>query len=424
MTTREFISAITRPGLGIKRWVFVMFAGSIIIVFGVLIIDWLTNGNQITAWLAQAFSRIHENPNLQSWLLPVMGWMSVASGALMIGYSAVQMSVAVMRYLATPHVRHKTPNISKVVVFGGGSGIYPVLQALKTLNVEVTAVVTVADSGGSTGKLREEMAILAPGDIRRCLIALSEQPLLDKLMRYRFSGVQSLDGHNLGNLMIAALTMTEGDFTEAVYRMSKVLATKGTVIPFTVDSVSICAKYEDGSIVQGEAEIPKVGKPIKKIFFNPPYAKPYVRVLEAVDEADVIVVGPGSLYTSIMPCLLLAPIVDTIVKSEARKIYIANLMTEPGETTGYEVRHHLDAIKNHTGANLFDTLLVNCGKIDEETLKKYQEKQSIPVTCKQEEVPATIICEDLVEIEDNYVRHSSTKLARVFAKLVRRSVNA
>ncbi|NTU61678.1 MAG: hypothetical protein HGA95_05095, partial [Caldiserica bacterium] len=214
MTTREFITSISRPGLGIKRWIIVLFAGSVIIIFGVLVIDWLSNGNQITSWLSTAFSRIHENPNLQSWLLPIIGWASIGSGIFMIFYSSAQMSIAVMRFLAAPHIKHRDPKVAKVVVFGGGSGIFPVLQALKTLNVEVTAVVTVADSGGSTGKLREEMLILAPGDIRRCMIALSDQPLIDKLMRYRFSGSGSLDGHSLGNLMIAAMTVTEGDFTE------------------------------------------------------------------------------------------------------------------------------------------------------------------------------------------------------------------
>ena len=424
MTTREFITSISRPGHGIKRWIIALFAGSVVIIFGVLVIDWLSNGNQITSWLSTAFSRIHENPNLQSWLLPIIGWASIGVGAFMLLYSSAQMSIAVMRFLAAPHIKHRDPKVAKIVVFGGGSGIFPVLQALKTLNVEVTAVVTVADSGGSTGKLREEMLILAPGDIRRCMIALSDQPLIDKLMRYRFSGSGSLDGHSLGNLMIAAMTMTEGDFTEAVFRMSKMLATKGSVIPFTIDSVSICAKYEDGSIVQGEAEIPKVGKPIKKVFFNPPYAKPYVRVLEAVDEADVIIVGPGSLYTSIMPCLLLAPIVDTISKSEARKIYISNLMTEPGETTNYSVEDHLEAVKNHTGCNLFDTVLVNSGFIDDETLAKYQTKNSRPVSYSQEKITAKVVEDDLVEIEDNFVRHSKTKLSRVLSKLIRRNADA
>lgn len=424
MTTREFLISISRPGHGIKRWIIVIFAGSLIVIFGILVIDWLSNGNQITSWLSTAFSRIHENPNLQSWLLPIIGWLSIGSGVFMILYSASQMSVAVMRFLAAPQIKRHNPKLARIVVFGGGSGIFPVLQALKTLNVEVTAVVTVADSGGSTGKLREEMLILAPGDIRRCMIALSDQPLFDKLMRYRFTGSGSLDGHSLGNLMIAAMTMTEGDFTEAVFRMSKMLATKGTVIPFTIDSVSICAKYEDGTIVQGEAEIPKAGKPIKKVFFNPPYAKPYVRVLEAVDQADIIIVGPGSLYTSIMPCLLLAPIVDTISNSQARKIYISNLMTEPGETTNYSVEDHLDAIKNHTGCDLFDTVLVNNGFIDEETLEKYKYKNSLKVTYAPEKIKARVVEEDLVETEDNFVRHSKTKLSRILSKLIRRNADA
>jgi len=421
MTTREFLRKIAKPGVGVKRWFALIMVGGFVIFVGVLALDFTWN-HQLASFFDDVFKRIYDNYNLPIWFLPFLGWMIVTLGIGIAVGSAFQAILIIMRIVLTASPRTtKQTHGSKIVVLGGGSGTHSVLMALKSLGASVTAVVTVADSGGSTGKLREEFSILAPGDIRRCIVALSEQPLLDKIMQYRFGGKGTLSGHSLGNLIITALTDTEGDFTEAVYRMSKLVGAKGAVIPFTIDDVSLCARYEDGSVVSGEANIPKIRKPIKNVFFNPPYAKPFVRVLEAVSEADFIIVGPGSLYTSIMPTLLLTPIIDTIMRSDAKKIYIANIMTEPGETDDYTVTEHIKAIKRHTNVDLFDILIVNNGKLSDEEMSDYQKKGASQITLElgEEDLLPTVISTELITVEEGLVRHSIPKLSRVLSGVIK-----
>lgn len=420
MTTKDVIGKLMRPGAGVKRWMVVILLGGVFISLGIVVLDWSLGGSKLINVFLDVFKRISENIVLPFWFLALVGWVIVALGAMLAISGAYQATLSMIKLIALPNPSFQRVTGKKVVVFGGGSGIHPVLKALKTLDVQVTAVVTIADSGGSTGRLRDEFGMLAPGDIRRCLLALSEQPLLDKLMRYRFDSRTSLDGHSMGNLMLTVLTETEGDFAEAAYRLSKLLAAKGAVIPFTIDDVSLCAKYEDGSVICGEANIPKCRKKIKNVFFNPPYAKPFVRVLEAVNEADFIIVGPGSLYTSIMPTLLLTPIVDTISRSSARKIYISNIMTEPGETDGFCIGDHLEAIKKHTGANLFDTVLINDSEIPANVIERYAKTGSQPVCTENiADEKLKVVSADLVMQEDDLVRHSETKLARALGRIVK-----
>jgi uncharacterized cofD-like protein len=420
MTTKDVIGKLIRPGAGVKRWMIVILLGGVFISLGIVVLDWSLGGSRLINVFLDAFKRISENIVLPFWFLALIGWVIVALGTMLAISGAYQATISMIKLIALPNPALKKAIGPKIVVFGGGSGIHPVLKALKTLDVQVTAVVTIADSGGSTGRLRDEFGMLAPGDIRRCLLALSEQPLLDKLMRYRFDSRTSLDGHSMGNLMLTVLTETEGDFAEAVYRLSKLLAAKGAVIPFTIDDVSLCAKYEDGSVICGEANIPKCKKKIKNVFFNPPYAKPFVRVMEAVNEADFIIVGPGSLYTSIMPTLLLTPIVDTISRSNARKIYISNIMTEPGETDGFSLGDHLEAIKRHTNASLFDMVLLSDTEIPQEVISRYSKTGAQPV--EDIGIPDSkvkVLFADLAMLEEDLVRHSETKLARVLGRIVK-----
>lgn len=421
MTTRDVVNRLVKPGAGVKRWMVVIIIAGIFISLGIVVLDWSLGGSRLINVFLDVFRRISENTVLPLWFLPLVGWVVVALGAMLAISGAYQATISMIRLIALPNPSIAKNTGPKVVVFGGGSGIHPVLKALKTLDIQVTAVVTIADSGGSTGRLRDEFGMLAPGDIRRCLLALSEQPLLDKLMRYRFDDRTTLDGHSMGNLMLTVLSETEGDFAEAVYRLSKLLAAKGTVIPFTIDDVSLCAKYEDGSVICGEANIPKCKKKIKNVFFNPPYAKPFVRVLEAVNEADFIIVGPGSLYTSIMPTLLLAPIVDTISRSSARKIYISNIMTEPGETDGFSLEDHLESITRHTNASIFDTVLLSDTEIPSDVLEKYAKSGSDLVRhIEVADDKLKIISTDLAILDGDLVRHSETKLARALGRVVKK----
>ncbi|NLI41061.1 MAG: YvcK family protein [Caldisericales bacterium] len=427
MKTKDLIRIVYRPGAGVKRWFFLTLIAGIVISLGILTLDWTSGSQRIMGWINDLFVRITENTSLPAWFLPVVGWLTIGIGVAIAVSSSIQSIISMLRVVGQPSTKAVKNSGPKVVVLGGGTGIHPVLLALKSIGASVTAVVTIADSGGSTGKLRQEFSMLAPGDIRQCLLALSDQPLFDKIIRYRFSGQNSsLSGHSMGNLVIAALTETEGDFTEAVFRLSKLMATKGTVIPFTIDDVSLCAKYDDGTVVSGEANIPKVNKPIKNVFFNPPYAKPYVRVIEAIAEADFVIVGPGSLYTSIMPTLLLAPIVDTMVNSKARKIFMANVMTEPGETNGYSITDHITAIKKHTNADIFDMVISSNTPLPEEVLEKYKQSNATPLYAIPEDMAFTtnLLAEDLATIDDGLARHSVQKLSRVLSRIIFRGRNA
>ncbi len=421
MTTKELVRIVYRPGAGVKRWFLLTLLAGMIISFGILTLDWASGSQRIMGWIGELFARITDNTNLPSWFLPVIGWLMIGVGTAIAVSSLIQSIISMLRIVGQPSTKITKSSGPKVVVLGGGTGIHPVLLALKSIGTSVTAVVTVADSGGSTGKLRQEFSMLAPGDIRQCLLALSDQPLFDKIIRYRFTGQDSsLAGHSMGNLVIAALTDTEGDFTEAVFRLSKLMATKGTVIPFTIDDVSLCAKYEDGTVVSGEANIPKINKPIKNVFFNPPYAKPYVRVIEAIAEADFVIVGPGSLYTSIMPTLLLAPIVDTLINSKAKKIFMANVMTESGETNDYTILDHLEAIKKHTNADIFDMVISSNTPLPEEVLEKYSQSNASPLYASPEDMALieNLLTEDLATIDDGLARHSVQKLSRVLSKII------
>src|ERR671919_2673591 len=224
----------------------------------------------------------------------------------------------------------------------------------------LSAIVTVSDDGGSSGRLRDELQMLPPGDIRNCMIALSEDSsLLSKLFRYRFRGDGELGGHSFGNLFLAALTEVTGDFTEAIRLSSEVIASKGHIYPATISDVRLVAELEDGSVVRGETQISASSVPIRRLHLEPERCLPLPQVLKAIRAADIITVGPGSLYTSILPNLLVAEIARVIGRTQATKIFINNLMTQPGETDGYNARAHLDTVKKYAPEIHFDFVIVN-----------------------------------------------------------------
>ncbi|MEZ4812983.1 MAG: YvcK family protein [Caldisericia bacterium] len=414
MTRRDLLNRLARPGIMVKRWYVLSLFGVVIIIATMISLDWVYNGGLVLNWFPEILQRIFDNPSLPDWFLPVFSWVGLILGLGIVIYGAIQVAFSLIpHYGASAKKQAPKAGIPNVVVIGGGSGTFPVLKALRMLEVNTTAIVTVADSGGSTGKLRDEMQIPAMGDIRRCLLALSDKPVFDKIIQHRFSKNGSLADHSLGNLIIAGLTSTEGDFAEAVYRLSKLMATKGQVIPFSIENISLCAKFEDGTTVSGEAEIPKIGKKISKVFFNPPHAKPYVRVLEALSMADTIIIGPGSLYTSLLPALLLSPIVDVIINSNAKRIFISNIMTQKGETDGYSVNDHIKAIIDHTGTDFFDNIIVTKSDIDVGILEKYRSIGSTKVGIDVDIDRERVIFADLAEVDSGVIRHSVTALARV-----------
>lgn len=311
----------------------------------------------------------------------------------------------------------------KLVAIGGGTGLSTLLAGLKRFVRQpgdsvwldsLSAIVTVSDDGGSSGRLREELQMLPPGDIRNCMIALSEDStLLARLFRYRFRGSGDLAGHSFGNLFLAALTDVTGDFVEAVRLSSEVLASKGHIFPATINDVRLVAELEDGREVHGETQITASRSPIHRLRLEPEQCLPLPEALAAIRAADAITIGPGSLYTSIIPNLLVARVADAIGEARATKIFIANLMTQPGETDGYDVRKHLEAVRKYAPQIRFDYVILNDRSISEEQARLYREDGAYQVAVDDnvnEEVE--IVRADLLDRGD-MVRHDAERLARV-----------
>src|SRR5699024_5780712 len=257
----------------------------------------------------------------------------------------------------------KSKNYSKVVVIGGGTGLSILLQGLKKFTPNITAIVTVGDDGGGSGVLREDLGMLPPGDIRACMLALANtEPTMEKLLHYRFDN-GTLKGQSFGNLFLAAMNGIYGSFEMAIKEASNVLAITGQVYPMTLEDIKIFAELEDGNIIEGESNIPievsKTGNKIKRIFIKPEHPNPLGEVVEAIRDADLIVLGPGSLYTSVIPHLLVNNIAEYIYTAKAPKVYIANVMTQPGETDDYGIIEHVEAILKHSKEDILDYVIAN-----------------------------------------------------------------
>lgn len=316
-----------------------------------------------------------------------------------------------------------------LVALGGGTGLSTLLAGIKchvgdrqssNLWIEnLSAIVTVSDDGGSSGRLREELQMLPPGDIRNCMIALSEDStLLSQLFRYRFRGNGELGGHSFGNLFLAALSEVTGDFTEAVRLSSEVLASKGHIYPATISDVRLVAELEDGTVVRGETQISASRAPIRRLRLEPEQCLPLPAVLKAIRAADVITVGPGSLYTSILPNLLVARVSQAIGESNATRIFICNLMTQPGETDNYSARQHLETIKSYAPEIHFDFVIVNDKRITKGQSERYALEGAHQIGMDDDPLESVldkstqIIRTNLLE-DGEKVRHDSALLARV-----------
>ncbi|HEY8409846.1 MAG TPA: uridine diphosphate-N-acetylglucosamine-binding protein YvcK [Pyrinomonadaceae bacterium] len=322
---------------------------------------------------------------------------------------------------------NSTTGGQNLVAIGGGTGLSTLLAGLKRrvgksdeqLWIEnLSAIVTVSDDGGSSGRLRDELQMLPPGDIRNCMIALSEDSsLLSKLFRYRFRGQGELGGHSFGNLFLAALTEVTGDFTEAIRLSSEILASKGHIFPATISDVRLVAELEDGSLVSGETQISKSSQAIRHLRLEPERCLPLPQVLKAIRSADVITVGPGSLYTSILPNLLVAQVARVIGQSHATKIFVNNLMTQPGETDGYTARAHLDTVREYAPEIHFDFVVVNDRRISKEQAERYAAEGAYQIGIDdpiEEALDQTteIVRADLLDGGEK-VRHNADRLAEV-----------
>ena len=305
----------------------------------------------------------------------------------------------------------------KVVTIGGGTGLSVLLRGLKKYPLEITAVVTVADDGGSSGKIRSDMNIPSPGDIRNVIAALSDvEPYLEKMFQYRFDSGE-VKGHPVGNLMIAAMTDIHGDFSTAVKVMSRILNVRGTVLPTTNDIATLNAVLSDGEIIRGESSITKAGGVIDHVYITPSRVKPNEDVLKAIEEADYIIMGPGSLYTSIIPNLVISNVSEKIRESNAKKIYVCNVMTQHGETDNYSVCDHIIAINKHVEENIFDLVIANSREFDDSILSKYHKEKQEPVKIDHEKIEALgiklIKNNDVGIVDNNTIRHNADKVSEL-----------
>ena len=308
----------------------------------------------------------------------------------------------------------------RIVVLGGGTGLSTLLRGLKKLTHHLTAIVTVTDDGGSSGTLRRELGVLPPGDIRNCLVALSEEEnLMAQLFQYRFPSAGSLSGHSFGNLFITAMSSLAGGFDQGITCASKVLAIRGQVLPVTLSAVTLRARLRNGRLVKGESNIGRITEPISELIVwpSPPPAAP--KVIEAIDAADAIILGPGSLYTSIIANLLVEGIVPALRKTAAPKIYVCNIMTQPGETTGYTLTDHLHALETHGAGELLDVVIVNDARIPEKVARRYAEEGAIPVKIDKRAVKGIRMVKTSLISPEGIARHDPLKLAAVIKNILR-----
>lgn len=416
------------PGLGVKRWFFVIIFAFVLISIGITPLFGFDLGIYVTdhilLFLAQAFG-IYAGV-----ILKVIALLMIFSGVILTYYSLLKIRSELNTHI-TPnneildllYEKRRSNRGPNIVAFGGGTGLSNLLRGLKKNSDNLTAVVTVADDGGSSGRLRDEMGILPPGDIRNCLVALADrEPLMEKLFQHRFESEGGLEGHSFGNLYIAAMSEVLGDFEAAVRASSKVLAIRGKVLPATNEDIKLGAVYQDEEERIGESAIPVYDKKINKVFLDPENASTTPEVKESIRKTDVIIIGPGSLYTSILPNLLVKGIAEEIKKSNALKLYICNVMTQPGETDNYTAADHAEAIIDHCGTDIFDYIIVNNQKGTKKLRRKYEAEGAYPVKIDYERLNSLgieVIEADLLK-KNSYLRHDPDELADLIYDLNRK----
>lgn len=310
----------------------------------------------------------------------------------------------------------------KVVTIGGGTGLSVLLRGLKTYPIDITAIVTVADDGGSSGILRHELAIPPPGDIRNVLAALSDaEPLIEDILQYRFENGNGLSGHSLGNLLLAAITSIKGDFVSGIRELSRVLNVRGTVLPAANQSIVLNAKMTDGTIVEGESKIPLSNKVIENVYLTPQDVAPTEEALDAIASADMVVIGPGSLYTSILPNLLVPRIGEALSESAAEKVYVCNVMTQFGETNHFTASDHVQALLDHSRHDFIDTILVNNQFIPKAIAENYALEGSEPVTYDGHRLQSfgfRVMSDHIIQYDRSVIRHDENKVARILYSLL------
>ena len=418
------------PGINVKRWLFLFTIGVLMCAMG---LAFLFNFQIMGALEELVFQFTYAATGKYSNVLVVLvGGLFVIFGLGFMIYGTRKTIKSVVSAIIPEQngslmekvfVQRKLTHGPAITVVGGGTGLSTLLRGMKYITNNCTAVVTSADDGGSSGRLRKELGIIPPGDLRNCLTALADrEPLMERLMQYRFKGDSPLAGHCFGNLFIAAMAEAEGGMEEGLNATSQILKVRGRVIPSTLEDIQLQAEMSDGTIIASESQIPKARKRIRKMHMRPADAPAAKGAVEAILKADVLVLGPGSLYTSVVPNLLVEEIREAILKSEAVKVYVCNVMTQPGETDGYGALEHVKALIDHVGKQFLDYVIVNDEKITAEQLKQYYAEGAMPVTPDVEKIRKlgiTVVPASLISKND-LVRHDPRKLARTLIMLIYR----
>jgi uncharacterized cofD-like protein len=416
------------PGMKLKRWLLLFSLGVIAVSLG---LAFVFNYKFIGIAEEQIFRVVYRTTGKYSYTVTTLVGIVVIGLGLMVMTLATRKIIQSVISVLVPEGSEKLVEIifqkrklnrgPAVVVIGGGTGLSVLLRGIKNVTSNITAIVTVADDGGSSGRIREDLGIIPPGDLRNCLVALADtEPLMEKLFQHRFGGGGGLAGHSFGNLFIAAMTEVTGDVELALKESSKVLAVRGQVLPASTRTIRLAAEMTDGCIIEGESKIPLANKTVKRVFIKPEDPPPVEASLEAIQDADAVVLGPGSLYTSVMPNLLVQGVAEALRQTQAVKIYICNVMTQPGETDGYTASRHLKAIFDHVGPGVIDYAVVNVQEVASDLQDIYARQGAQPVIPDVEEIEALgvkVVKANLIS-ETNLVRHDPLKLSRTIMSMV------
>lgn len=413
------------PGMGIKRWLFLAFLGMLIFSHGLLILVNISGNytDRLLAWTIEAGLSIR----FLYTILLLTGFILFGFG-LWGGVHSLVSAVASENPNALVDIVYQQRSLKRglnIVAIGGGTGLSTLLRGLKEYTNNIVAIVTVSDDGGSSGRLRKELGVLPPGDIRNCLVALADSELLGELLQYRFEEGKELEGHSFGNLFLVAMSGITGDFLHAVNACSKVLAVKGKVLPSTLEPITLCAELQNGSIVEGESNVSMHGKEIERLFCRPPHPKPLEDAILAIKDADGIVFGPGSLYTSLMPNLLVARIAETVRNSRAVKIFVDNCMTQPGETDDLTASGHLKIFQRQFGTDLIQYALINTERPSHRLELKYREQGAIFVEPDAHEIKAIGIRPvplPLLNETGDVIRHDEKRLSQAIVEVIMEAI--
>ncbi len=432
MRARQLYSSLKwlYPGMRVKRWLVLIPIGLAFAIAGVVLLANIRIVDLMGMVGTEAFRLFGIRLDRPSTQLPT-GLALVAIGVLLIFVSLRQV-VRSITSVVSPEAQGKLADVvfqqrylsqgQRIVVVGGGTGLGTMLRGLKQYTSNIVAVVTVTDDGGSSGRLQREMHMLPPGDIRNCLVALADsESLMMELFQYRFNDeLDGFQGHSFGNLLIAAMTRITGDFERAVKETSSILAIRGRVLPSTIDNVRLQAELADGSFVEGETTITKSPSAVKHVMLHPSNVEPLEETIRSIELADCIIMGPGSVYTSVVPNLLVRGIPEAIHESDALKIYVCNVMTQPGETDGFNASDHVKAVAGHVEEKVFSHVLVNHERPSKELLSKYAAENQFfvePDVAAVRELGYKPILGDYIS-QTNVVRHDPEKLANAILKLI------